>query len=122
MTASSISIDIFTEHVISLAQAAKLFPPARQEKPIGPNAVWHWVNRGVRLADGRTVRLEAIQVAGRWLTSKQAISRFIMAQQPGETVHSKVPQFFTEVNAVQRNAQAIEEAPRRSVRIKKRQP
>jgi hypothetical protein len=81
MSASELSVDFLTEQVVSLAQAAKLFPPARRGRPVTPNAIWRWVSHGVRLEDGRTVRLGAVRVAGRWLTSKEAIVRFVAAQQ-----------------------------------------
>jgi hypothetical protein len=37
---------------------------------------------GVRLSDGRIVRLEAARLSGRWLTSGPAIERFLAAQTP----------------------------------------
>jgi hypothetical protein len=37
---------------------------------------------GVRLRDGRVIRLEGARVAGRWLTSEPALARFIAAQTP----------------------------------------
>jgi hypothetical protein len=39
----------------------------------------------VRLADGRRVKLEAIKVGGRLVTSRQALVRFLTAQ-PAEAV------------------------------------
>lgn len=75
---------LLQESLISLAQAGRRFPrtrPGRSPNPT-PSAIWRWVREGVRAADGRRIQLEAILVAGRWLTSLEAIERFVMAQQP----------------------------------------
>lgn len=73
---------ILKESLRSLSQAAKRFPPARGSKPPSPGAVWRWIRDGVRTAENEIIRLEAILVAGRWLTSDEAIVRFVEAQQP----------------------------------------
>jgi hypothetical protein len=44
---------------------------------------------GVRLPDGRIVRLEAARLSGRWLTSERAIERFLAAQTP--TIDTPTP-------------------------------
>ena len=106
MVASQLSIDILKERMISLAQAAKLFPPARRGRPVTPNAIWRWVSTGVRLASGTVVRLEAVKVSGRWLTSEEAVVRFIAAQQPVDTAASE----GAGARATRGNAQAADEA------------
>lgn len=67
---------------LSLAQAARRLPSARQGRPVSASCIWRWIFVGVRLPDGTTVRLEAARLSGRWLTSEQAIARFIATQTP----------------------------------------
>jgi hypothetical protein len=62
---------------LSLAQAGKRFPAHRGQGALNPSTVFRWVTNGVRTKDGRSVKLEAILVGGRWLTSRAAVSRFI---------------------------------------------
>src|SRR5262249_8075559 len=67
---------------LNLAGAARLFPPHRGEKPVSPSTIFRWIMSGIRLADGRQIRLEARRVGGRWLTSPLAIQRFLDRQTP----------------------------------------
>lgn len=75
-------IDLSAEQTLSLVQAAALLPPARQGRPVSPSCVFRWIKDGVRTPDGRTVRLEAVRLSGRWLTSREALQRFAEAQTP----------------------------------------
>ena len=62
---------------LSLSAAGRLFPAHRGEGTVDPSTVFRWVTRGTRAADGRPVRLEAVRVGGRWLTSRGAVARFV---------------------------------------------
>ena len=73
---------LLAETLISFAQAARLIPPSRRGRPVSPSCVWRWHRSGVKLPDGRVVRLEALKLINRFLTSVQAVHRFIRAQQP----------------------------------------
>src|SRR5262245_22444154 len=75
------SSSLVTETLISFSQAAGMFPPFRRERPVSPSCIWRWFRHGVRLANGEVVRLEAVKVAGRHLTTKEAVRRFVAAQQ-----------------------------------------
>src|SRR5262249_14916560 len=66
----------------SLSQAAKLFPPARRNRPVTLSCLVRWVLKGARAFDGRWVKLEAARCSGRWITTPQAIGRFLAAQTP----------------------------------------
>lgn len=76
------SIDLSTESTLSLAAAAKLVPPNRRGRPVTLSCVLRWVLDGVKTPDGRTVRLEAVRLGGRWLTSREALQRFAESQTP----------------------------------------
>jgi hypothetical protein len=78
--------DVITEIAagtgLGLAEAARRFPPFRAGRPVNPSTVFRWATLGVSRAGGARLRLEAARVGGRWLTSVQAIERFIRAQTP----------------------------------------
>lgn len=74
------SSTILHENPQGFASLARRFPSHRRDGHITPQCLWRWATRGVRLQDGRTVRLKAIKVAGRFLSSLSAIERFVAAQ------------------------------------------
>jgi hypothetical protein len=80
----NLPIDVATETLLSFSQAARRFPPFREGRGVSPSTIWRWHRTGVRLADGRRVRLDAIRCGGRWLTSVEAVQRFIEAQTPDD--------------------------------------
>jgi Protein of unknown function (DUF1580) len=64
---------------LSLSGAGRLFPAHRGNGKLDPSTVFRWVTRGTRTTGGRTVRLEAVRVGARWLTSRGAVARFVSA-------------------------------------------
>jgi hypothetical protein len=75
-------IDMQREQLISLRIAAALLPPMRQGKPVTASCIQRWIRHGVLVASGEHVRLEAVRLGGRWLTSAEALYRFALAQTP----------------------------------------
>jgi hypothetical protein len=75
-------IDVKKEALINLAEASKFFPPGRSGRPVSPSCLWRWVHKGVKLPDGATVKLEALRLGARWVTTMEAVQRFLMAQTP----------------------------------------
>jgi hypothetical protein len=73
--------EVMAGHARSLAQVAKLVPAGRGGRPTSPTTVWRWSRAGVKTADGRTVRLETMRIGGRYVTTEQALRRFLAAQQ-----------------------------------------
>lgn len=71
---------ILTEGPQGLAALAAAIPSHRRDSHLTPQALWRWAVRGIRLADGRVVRLETVRVAGRYLSSRAAVERFVRAQ------------------------------------------
>lgn len=67
-------IDLKTEKLISVVQAAAMLPPTRQAKKTHASTIIRWIHRGVR---GR--RLDALRVGGCWYTSVEALARFAEA-------------------------------------------
>ena len=55
--------DLLRETLLTLPEV-----PARLPRPVGRVTVWNWVRVGVRRG---AVKLEAVRVGGRWLTSAE---------------------------------------------------
>jgi hypothetical protein len=64
-------INISTETLLNLGQAARLLPPGRQGRPTHPSTILRWITRGVR-----GCKLEAIRLGGSVYTSREALQRF----------------------------------------------
>jgi hypothetical protein len=75
-------IDLATETLLSLPEAAHALPAGRRKRPVSVSCIFRWIASGVKLSSGEVVRLEAIRLGGRWLTSKEALQRFAEAQTP----------------------------------------
>lgn len=46
------------------------------------SALWRWAMRGIKAPGGRILRLEAARLSGKWISTPQAIRRFIASQTP----------------------------------------
>ena len=64
---------------MSLSAAGRLFPGHRGGKCVDPSTVFRWVTKGLRTPARRVVKLEAVRVGGRWITSNGAVARFVAA-------------------------------------------
>jgi hypothetical protein len=64
-------IDISTETLLTLSQAARLRPPGRAGRPTHPSTPYRWATRGIR---GH--RLEVVRLGGVTYTSREALQRF----------------------------------------------
>jgi hypothetical protein len=73
---------ILSETTLSLSQAASRLPGTRANNRLHPTTLMRWILRGTRTADGRTVRLEGVRCGNRWVTSVEAISRYVSALTP----------------------------------------
>lgn len=74
--------DLTCETLLTLAQAARRFPSYGAGRPVCSSTIWRWCRKGVKVPGVGVVKLECIRVSGRWLTSAQAISRFVTRQTP----------------------------------------
>jgi hypothetical protein len=68
--------DVSSESTTSLTQAARLLPPGRRGRPVSLSCILRWVLTGATGPSGERVRLEAVRLGGRWVTSREAIQRF----------------------------------------------
>jgi hypothetical protein len=75
-------IDLAAEQPIPLAAACRLVPPGRNGRKTHISTLIRWITAGSRAPSGERVRLEAVRVGGRWLTSASALQRFAAALTP----------------------------------------
>jgi hypothetical protein len=83
-------INLKTEKLISLVQAARMMPRGRRDGAVHLSTVLRWILRGVKRPDGETVKLEAIRIGCRWLTSVESLQRFGDELTPCDA-HAEVP-------------------------------
>jgi hypothetical protein len=75
-------IILANEQLVPLAEAARLVPPGRSGQRTHISTVVRWILKGAKGPDGRPVRLEALRIGGRWMTSREALQRFAEALTP----------------------------------------
>ncbi|KAA5546027.1 DUF1580 domain-containing protein [Roseiconus nitratireducens] len=69
------NLHLLTEDLVSIPDAAKLFPSSARPHQA---TVWRWQNRGLR-----GVKLETVRIGQHRFTSRQAVTRFLeRTQQP----------------------------------------
>src|SRR5262245_69457 len=75
-------IDLATEKTFPLSHASKFLPSARRGRPVTLSCLLRWVFDGVKSPEGKRVRLEALRLGGKWVTSMEALQRFAECQTP----------------------------------------
>ena len=76
------TIELRSETLISLAQAARMQSPGRRGRPVSPSTIFRWIHDGVKTSACGIIRLEGCRMGGRWLTSIEALERFASRQTP----------------------------------------
>jgi hypothetical protein len=69
-------LDLTTETPLPLADACKLVPPARRGKRTHISTLVRWILIGAKSPSGELVKLEALRIGNRWVTSRGALQRF----------------------------------------------
>jgi hypothetical protein len=83
-------LDLFSEELISLSQAAKILPARRDGKKPHVSCLYRWTTQGCR-----GVRLESVQVGATRCCSKQSLQRFfdqLTAQEANGHLRAVIPQ------------------------------
>ena len=84
---------LLNETIIFLQDVPRLMPRTPRGRPIHLCTVVRWKDRGLR-----GVKLEAVRLGGRWVTSREALERFVArltsasrdgAGETGEPVHRR---------------------------------
>jgi hypothetical protein len=68
---------ILDEQRVNLQDARPLLGTTR--KPADFSTVWRAVTRGTIQPDGTRLKLDAVRIGGQWITSVEAIVRYVMA-------------------------------------------
>ncbi len=90
-------IDFESETIITIGEACRAFPPSGASDA----TMARWIQKGVKIkALGIFVKLETFKIGGRRLTSREAIARFIAAQNTDDVPASQV------ITATQRRRQS----------------
>lgn len=86
-------IDTTQEPLIPLAEACRHIPPGRNGKATHLSTLLRWILKGAKAPDGTTVRLDAVRLGARWMTSRQALQRFAEKLTPklDDTVPAPAP-------------------------------
>src|SRR5262245_34376693 len=69
-------LDLTYELPLPLALATQFVPPGRGGKKTHLSTLLRWIRDGVKSPAGKIVRLEALRLGGRWVTSQKALQRF----------------------------------------------
>jgi hypothetical protein len=64
-------IEVSSEQLLTLADAASLRPPGRNGRPTHVSTVYRWISSGIG-----GVKLEAVRLGGSLYTSREALNRF----------------------------------------------
>jgi hypothetical protein len=75
-------LDLAAEQPIALKDACRLVPPARNGHRTHLSTLLRWILTGARSPAGGRVRLEAVRIGSRWMTSREALQRFAEALTP----------------------------------------
>jgi hypothetical protein len=69
------------QRLLTLREAAALIP-GRGRRRVHASTIARWITRGVRAPDGRRVRLRAVRLGSKWLTTRAWLEEFAAAQTP----------------------------------------
>lgn len=70
-------MEILKEKTLTIHQACQVLPKRRRGARPHFATVWRYIMHGAKALDGTLVRLEAERFGGAWITSEEAISRFM---------------------------------------------
>ena len=77
------AIDVLHETTLPLTEVPNHVPPMQGGKRISQSAVSRWVTHGIRTPAG-VIRLEARRLGRRWVTSHEALGRFLQGLCPSQ--------------------------------------
>ncbi|MBX3400882.1 MAG: DUF1580 domain-containing protein [Gemmataceae bacterium] len=69
-------------HALGMAQAARMMPGVGGGS-CDPSTLFRWATSGVKTTTGARIKLEAVRVGRRLITSGPALERFVMATTAG---------------------------------------
>ncbi len=97
------SINLLSERPISIAVARRQHIPKIDNRPISPATGYRWIKKGVLAGDGTRVRLSAVRIGRKYMTTAEAVQRFLAEL----TRRSSVESVGEESVAVETHAQLL---------------
>jgi hypothetical protein len=92
-------IDITSETLITLPEAAARCPISRGGRPVHPATIWRWI---------KSRKLEGTRLGDRWLTSVEAMARYAERQTLAALGGEPAPQAPVQTKQRQREIQRAE--------------
>src|SRR5947209_2976801 len=68
--------EVVSPHYLSIGQAAKIPPPGRNGRPTHTSTLIRWITAGTAAPSGEVVRLRAVRLGGRWLTTREWLEEY----------------------------------------------
>jgi hypothetical protein len=84
-TPPTVVTEILNGEGMTLADAARLCPASRGRGKVSPTTLLRWITVGAPRWDGTLVRLEAARYGRRWVTTRGAVARLLLALTPCAT-------------------------------------
>ena len=81
-TTKTLTEMILDEGAVGLSELARLVGRFRGGRQTSPSTLTRWILEGVRLPDGKVLKLEAVRIHSRWMSSRPRLIEFIERQQP----------------------------------------
>ena len=98
---------VLSESVLTLAEAASLIPSG-YGRHVARQTILRYVKNGARRPGGERVVLDAQWIAGRYLTSREAVTRFLSALSQSPTAAKPIRTPSQRKREAARNAAALE--------------
>lgn len=67
------------EKLMSFTAIAPQVPGHRGNSHANSSTLFRWATKGVKAANGQTIRLEAVRIGSAWKTSQESVARFAAA-------------------------------------------
>ena len=105
-------IDLANERRIGLQETAKLYPSFRNGRPTHISTPLRHITKGVRLSNGEVIRLEGARLGGRWITTVEAVERFMQRLTAGALGTAHDSQASTTTGTTQKRRQELDRVDR----------
>lgn len=96
------------EKLIGLAEAARSLPGYRGKAGMDPSTLSRWITQGAKRKNGDKVKLEAVRIGNRWLTSREAMARFAASLTGTRSVEKSIPSPSAQTRASKKAGQLLE--------------
>jgi hypothetical protein len=77
LRSSPVPISLASDSIITIRQATTILPQWYGGKPVHFSRVFRWITEGILAFDGERIKLDALRLGGRWITSEEALQRFV---------------------------------------------